>query len=558
MKDTDMLRFPLLQQLTLVLALLSSGVSSVNAQGDLEAVKPVPEFPALEKTDQSVADAAYTKATQWRYRTPHNTRDIPDAEWDRYAREIPQWYQDAKFGIYAHWGPYNLGMEESGFSGVNNSWYPKYIFAKGHPYNVQHEKVMGPLMEFGYKDYFPMFTVPEFDPTQWADLIAGSGAKFAGPVAMHHDGFAMWDSKVVPWNSVSSGAKRDIAGELIAAYRQRGLKIVSSFHNAFNVTGHYYGGREERPDDGPVVLESDLTDPQYAKLHGKFATQQEAEQYWLDVLKEYITKYQPDQLWFDGGLKRISEEKLFEMTSFYYDFCKKNGIEGIISQKRDQIPRRVSLFDYERGGANAIADRTWQTDDSPGPWMFIEAMEFKGSDWVTRLLVDIVSKNGVLLLNIAPLSDGSIHPPQQVMLRETGEWMKANGEAIYETRPWTTHHQGDEPFFYGGGKAFSKSYAKFGEDDLRFTRSQDGRTLYVFAMGEPAKQIAIESLSPENLSDTSSVSLLGAEKSLALRASEDGQVIVPMEQLISEANVASKGPLVFKLTGLNTPFSVAE
>jgi len=141
------------------------------------------------------------------------------------------------------------------------------MYAKGHLYNVQHEKLFGPLTEqFGYKDYFAKFTVPKFDPYAWADMIAASGAKFAGPVAMHQDGFAMWDSQVVPWNAMNSGAKRDIAGELVAAYRKHGPKIVSSFHHAFNVSGQYYGGREGRLDEGPIEFNSDLNDPQYAKL----------------------------------------------------------------------------------------------------------------------------------------------------------------------------------------------------------------------------------------------------------------------------------------------------
>ncbi|QDT68936.1 Alpha-L-fucosidase [Planctomycetes bacterium MalM25] len=519
------------------IALLTANTVMQPARGE--------EGPAPGRTPEE------TEALEWRYRTPRETRDVADYEWDAYQRDVPEWYQDAKYGVYAHWGPYNQGMEESGFTGMNNSWFAKYMYVKGHPYNQHHIATRGPLSEQGYSAYFDTFSVPEFDPVEWADLIAGSGARFAGPVAMHHDGFAMWDSQVVPWNAMNSAAKRDIAGELIQEYRRRGMKIVSSFHHAQNVTGHYYGGREGRLDDLPIDLDSDLGDPAYAKLFGRHATQAEAEEHWLKVLKEYITKYRPDQLWFDGGMKGISEESRYAMTSFYYDFCEREGIDGIISQKHDQIPRRVSLFDYERGGAPEILPRTWQTDDSPGPWMYISSAVFKDADWVSRLLTDIVSKNGVLLLNIAPLADGSIHPQQQKTLRDLGDWLEVNGEAIYGSRPWKVHYQGDEPHFYAGGKAFSKTYAEYGEDDLRFTRSKDSRTLYVFAMGDPPSgEVILRSLSTEELGRESAARRLGSSRVVPLGESADGHVVLPAGELMQGPGSDLKGPTVFKITGL--------
>lgn len=513
-----------------------------------------------DQRKQQLLDAMKA-AEQWRARTPRPPVKISDEDWQKYAREVPQWYQDAKFGIYAHWGPYNLGMETANFTGMNNSWYPKYIYATGHPYNLQHVKLMGPLKRFGYKDYFDKFSVPKFDPVLWADLIADSGAKFAGPVAMHHDGFAMWDSQLHRWNSKNSAAKRDIAGELITQYRKRGLKIVSTFHHSANVSGTYYGGRENRPDDGPTDLDSDLNDPAYAKLYGKFPTQAEAEAYWLEILKEYVTKYQPDQLWFDGGMRSLSQEARFEMTSFYYDYCKENGIDGIISQKHNQIPAEVSLLDFERGGAPKIFPRTWQTDDSPGPWMYIDSAEFKGADWVVPLLIDIVSKNGVLLLNIAPKADGSIHPDQLEMLLKTGQWLNVNGEAIYGSRPWKVHYQGDEPHFYAKGKSFSKTYAKYDRDDFRFTRSKSGDTLFVFAMSAPTgeqdeqkiQDFTLESLTEKELGKETGASLLGSSHIRPLSIDDQGRVVVPAEALLKLAQAGGNKlvkPIVFKICGV--------
>ncbi len=522
-----------------------AGVAQKPAGDGQKAVQPAAKGGKTRPPTKAELEAA-----EWRKRTPRQPKDIPDYEWDRYIRDVPEWLRDAKFGIYAHWGPYTQGTEKSGYTGGLNSWFAKFMYVKGHPYNRHHIKTRGPLSEKGYSDYFQTFTIPKFDPEEWADLIAASGAKYAGPVAMHHDGFAMWDSELVKWNSMTSAARRDIAGELIDAYRRRGLKIVASHHHAHNIIGEYYGGRPGKPKDYPIDFNSELSDPNFARLYGKFATQEEAEQYWLDVRKEFIVKYKPDQLWFDGGLRWLSEEILFEMTRFYYDFCDKEGIEGIISQKNDQIPRRVSILDFERGGAPEIFPRPWQTDDSPGPWMYIEAMEFKGAEWVTPLLTDIVSKNGALLLNIAPLADGSIHPQQQQMLRETGDWLRVNAEAIYGSRPWKVHYQGDKPHFYVKRNGPSKSYANYGPGDFRFTRSKDGRTLYMFAMGEPAGDVVVESLQMAELARESGVTLLGQSRVLPLSKNAAGNVVIPADKLIGGKANTLKGPRVFKIIGL--------
>ena len=490
------------------------------------------------------------QAANWRSRTPREPREITEAMWDRFARGVPLWLQDAKFGIYAHWGPYNLGMEDSGYTGGLNSWYPKFMYVKGHPYNLHHIRKFGSLKHTGYSDYFKQFTIRKFEPEAWADLIWDAGARYAGPVAMHHDGFAMWDSQLVPWNSMTSGARRDIAGELISELRQRGLRIVSSHHHAHSICGQYYGGRPGKPRDFPIDFDSELSDPDLARLYGKFATQEEAEQYWLDVRKEYIVKYRPDQLWFDGGLRWLSEEILFELTDFYYGFCDREGIEGIISQKNDQIPRRLSILDFERGGAREILQRTWQTDDSPGPWMYIEAMEFKGAEWAIPLLVDIVSKNGVLLLNIAPRADGSIPEHQKQMLSEIGDWLRVNGEAVYGTRPWKVHHQGNEPHYYAEGRGRNTVFASFGPGDLRFTRSKNGQTLYVFAMADPREQVVVESLRAGDLDEGAMVKLLGGSQSAPLQALGDGGVAIPAAFLAADGPLGLQGPLVYKLTGL--------
>ncbi len=494
--------------------------------------------------------SAGLEAARWRERIPREPRDIAEAMWDRYERGVPDWLADGKFGIYAHGGPYNLGMEDSGYTGGLNSWYPKFMFVKGHPYNLHHIKKFGPIAQTAYTDYFKRFSIPKFDPEEWADLIVDAGARYAGPIAMHHDGFAMWNSALVPWNLMTSAAKRDIAGDLITELRKRGLRIVSSHHHAHSICGQYYGGRPDNPRDFPIDFDSELNDPKLAKLYGKFATQEDAERYWLDVRKEYIVKYRPEQLWFDGGLRWLSEQVLFDLTQFYYDFCDREGVQGIISQENDQIPRRVSILDYERGGARETLPRTWQTDDSSGPWMYIEAMEFKGADWAVPLLADIVSKNGVLLLNIPPRADGSIPLRQQELLRDIGAWMRVNEEAIYGSRPWKVHHQGDQPHFYAHGRGRNTVFAKFDSNDLRFTRSKDGKVLYVFAIGALDDDIIVQSLKASELREGATVQLLGQDAWVIPSSDAEGNVVIPIARLVPGRPSALKGPRVFKIAQL--------
>ncbi|QZT36556.1 alpha-L-fucosidase [Halosquirtibacter xylanolyticus] len=489
-------------------------------------------------------------------RTHVDTSQVSATKWKALKRDVPAWFNDAKFGIYAHWGPYCVPIYTTHYTGSGNSWYSRWIYTKGHPYNINQINKYGPLQSFGYKDFFQMFSAPRFNANEWAEIVAASGAKFAGPVAMHHDGFAMWDSDVAPWNAADYGPKRDICGELIEAYRGKGLKVVSSFHHGYTFSGLYYGRSKN------IEPNTDIYDPKYAKLYGNFKDQRDAEAYWLALLKEYIVKYKPDQLWFDWGQRWISWETRYQLAKFYYETLERAGMKGIISMKANQWPIEVSLRDFERGGAKQIESRPWQTDDSPGPWMCKEQMVFKGADWIKTLLVDVVSKNGTLLLNITPHPLGYILEDQASSLREVGQWLNINGEAIYGSRPWKVYYQGPNSRFTlkikkgqhlpKGVEVYANSghtyYIKLQSNDFRFTRSKDGGSLYVFAMNRPS-DFAIASLHSKDLKRHSTISLLGSDKRVSVEFNKEKQAYVKLDTFSKEMEKLS-APYVFKIEGL--------
>ena len=183
---------------------------------------------------------------------------------------VPKWFADAKFGIYAHWGVYSVPAYDS-------EWYPRKMYLEDDPVYSYHVQTYGDPSEFGYKDFIPQFQASNFDPDQWADLFVRAGAKFAGPVAEHHDGFSMWASKINRWNAADMGPRRDVVGELVKALRNRDLKIITSFHHAHNIQGYY-----------PQKEGWDTADPQYGDLYGFFKDPRLGLERWQAKIKEVI------------------------------------------------------------------------------------------------------------------------------------------------------------------------------------------------------------------------------------------------------------------------------
>lgn len=431
----------------------------------------------------------------------------------------PDWFRDAKFGIYFHWGPYSVAAD-------TNEWYPRWMHFNLSEedwdglkpgYHIdraeRHEEIFGkPPSKFGYHDMIPLFTGEKFDAAEWASLFERSGAEFAGPVGMHHDGFAMWDSEVTPWNAADKGPKVDITGELFAELRKRDIKTIISFHHArllqryrglnFEQAREKYGSNDvyhvywnsHYPWIEGLAPTSD--DPELRLLYGNVPEEEWLDTFWLGTLKEVIDKYQPDIIWFDTWLDQIPEETRYEFVSYYFNQAETWDKDVMITHKHDDMPTSFSLLDLEKGKRDELTDEPWMTDDtvSTGSWSYTENLEIKTPEWVLHDFIDIVSKNGQLLLNISPKADGTIPDNQLAILEGLGAWLGVNGEAIYGTRPWTIYGEGPTEFDPNGMNIDGHFVGRmiYTAADIRFTAKDD--KLYAITLDMPSDQIVISSL----------------------------------------------------------------
>ncbi len=339
----------------------------------------------------------------------------------------PEWFRDAKFGIYTHWGPVTVGYEDSPRGG---QWYGKEMYEPGNPVFAYHRDKYGDQRTVGYKDMIPKFTAEKFDPEKWADLFARAGAKFAGPVAVHHDNFAMWDSAVTPWNAARMGPRRDVTGELAKYIRARGLKFVPTFHHGF-AWRYFEPAQAYDAADGKNAL-------LYTEPHGpKDPPSTRYLDQWLGMVMEVVQKYEPDMIWFDFELaKVITPEYQRRMFADYYNWAAAQGRESAVAHKHREIHQYTGILDFERGREDKLVPYPWLTDTALGPWFNQNSHLYRTTDNLIHVLADIVSKNGCMLLNVGPAADGSIPPEAERMLLELGDWMHMNGEAVYATRPW--------------------------------------------------------------------------------------------------------------------------
>lgn len=461
--------------------------------------------------------------------------------WESLSKHpIPEWFKDAKFGIYAHLGVYCVPA-------YSNEWYPNNMYNKSdNPDSVfqYHIRTYGDQSKFGYKDFIPMFKLEKFDPAEWAELYAQAGAKFAGPVAEHHDGFSMWPSKVNRWNAVDMGPKRDVVGELVSEIRKRDMKVVTSFHHAHNFQGFF-----------PNVEGFDVSDPQYADLYGKLGPEASHER-WLAKLKEVIDGYQPDQIWFDFGLQKIPDSFKQQFAAYYYNKEAEWGKPLIITRKGDHLPEGVGVLDIERGRMQEIGQTLWQTDDSTASnsWGGVQNLRLKSPREVLYELIDIVSKNGVLMLNVCPDADGTISDEQKQILLEMGQWLKLNGEAIYSTRNWEVFGEGPSLTPQrggrgrGGGRGFGRGAIQYTAEDIRYTRSKDGKTLYAISLGWPAGPLTLRSVVVKNTLDNVKVEMFGHSQPISFKIN-DNKTLTLTPPVLTEEQLPCKYAYAFKLTG---------
>jgi alpha-L-fucosidase len=447
-------------------------------------------------------------------------------DWESLEKyEVPEWYKDAKFGIFIHWGVYSVPA-------FGNEWYPRSMYRPESDEYKHHVATYGPVDKFGYKDFVPMFKAEHFDAAAWAQLFKDAGAKYVVPVAEHHDGFAMYDSGLSDWTAAKMGPHRDVIGELAKAVRAEGLHFGASSHR---VEHNFFLGVGRS-------ISSDINDPNYAAFYGPAHNWLEAKQGtplandftyvstawtadWLARSSEIVEKYHPDIMYFDWWIGQASvRPDLTRFAAFYYNTSLKYGDHvGVINYKDYAIQEHSAVLDLERGQLGDIRPLYWQTDTSVSnkSWGYIKDDTFKTPQFVVQQLIDIVSKNGNLLLNIGPRSDGTIPEEVQAVLRDVGSWLKVNGEAIYGTRPWKIYGEG--PTKVAAGSFHDTDTVGYTAEDFRFTAK--GKTLYAIELGWPTGgEAVVHSLGTAamNAQKIGSVVLLGSDAKLTFRQQPDG------------------------------------
>ena len=455
-----------------------------------------------------------------------NRKGAFHVDWDSLQHyQVPEWYKDAKFGIFIHWGVYSVPA-------FGSEWYPRDMYRKGSPEFAHHVATYGSQDKFGYKDFIPMFKAEHFDPTAWARLFKEAGARYVVPVFEHHDGFSMYDCGLSDWTAVKMGPHRDLVGDLAKAVRAEGLHLGASSHR---VEHNFFF-------DNGRTFPSDVNDPRFAGLYGPAHHWMNNEgntplsndftyvskawtQDWLARAAELVEKYHPEILYFDWWIGQPAvRQDLTRFVAFYYNTVQENGKPaGVLNYKDFAMQENSGVMDVERGQLAGIRPQYWQTDTSVSnrSWGYIENDTFKSPDFIVHQLADVVSKNGNLLLNIGPKSDGTIPDQVQSILREVGGWLKVNGEAIYGTRPWRVFGEG--PTQVQAGAFHDTETQPYTPQDLRFT-TKDG-VLYAIELAWPANgEFVIHSLRSGIAGEETveSVELLGATERISFQQTSDG------------------------------------
>jgi alpha-L-fucosidase len=465
-------------------------------------------------------------------RVDAGTRGGPfTADWDSLgAYRIPEWFRDAKFGIFIHWGVYSVPA-------FGNEWYPRNMYQQGDPAFKHHVETYGPQSKFGYKDFIPMFRAEHFDADAWVDLFSRSGVRYVVPVAEHCDGFAMYDSGITGWNAAKMGPKRDIVGELAVATRKRGLYFGASSHRAEH-WWWYQGGTK---------FDSDVQDPRYAGIYGparpmalageddiKEPNPSHLEKWlapdaafmddWLARSTEIVDKYHPDFLYFDWWIGQPAfQPYLKRFAAYYYNQAARQKQGVVLTYKQNDFPENAAVLDIERGKLDALRLLPWQTDTSVSihSWGYAKNDEYRNTKSLIGELVDVVSKNGNLLLNVGPKADGTIPEEARTILLQMGAWLQTNGEAIYGSRPWVLYGEGPTNV---ASSAMNTDRQEFTSEDVRYTTHNGA--LYAIALGWPTNgELRLHTLwrgTPYLPGPVCSVQLLGSNSQLSWTQQEDG------------------------------------
>ncbi len=467
------------------------------------------------------------------------------ADWNSLsAYRVPEWYKNAKFGIFIHWGIYSVPA-------FGNEWYSRNMYIQGSSEFEHHRKTYGEQKDFGYKDFIPMFRAEKFDPKEWAELFKKAGAKYVVPVAEHHDGFQMYDSEISKWNAANMGPKRNVLGELSVEFNRQGMVNGASTHRIEHwfFMGH---GKEFESDITDAEQEGDFYWPamperDHYDLFSEPAPTVEFLEDWMIRTCELIDRYRIKILYFDWWIQHQSAKPyLQKIAAYYYNRAAEWGEEVVICYKHDAFMFGTALVDIERGQFAQIQPFYWQTDTAiaKNSWCYTENNDFKKAKDILCDLVDIVSKNGNLLLNVGPKADGTISDEDRAVLLEIGDWMEKNGEAVYGTRPWRIAAEG--PTEVAEGQFTDGKDKVFTAEDFRFTVKGD--SLYAICLHYPEDgKVMIKALGEQDASHLpkfhgiiKSVEVLGFEEQPDWKRDGEGLHI-------ETKAVSSDKPVVFKI-----------
>ncbi|VGO19647.1 alpha-L-fucosidase [Pontiella sulfatireligans] len=472
---------------------------------------------------------------------------IPDAQyrpgWEQLRNHpVPKWLEDGKFGIYTHWGLYSIpGNKEASNTYIRYMYKDPADSKKGAPsVSTLHKERYGDPTEFGYSDFTKKFLCEGFNGQEYVDVMKDAGAKFGGLCIVHHDGFLLWDSDVVPWNVGKMGPKRDIYGEFVEAAKASDFKTIATFHHARSF-GYATSKLEESDFTAEEKSKLDLFNPKFDTWYfpkwGK-ADAKLFNELWLKKVREVIDKYNPDSLWFDG-LKpsdHCAEASHLDFMNYYYEKNAKLGKEVTVFNKLPgtqifNFPQGVGIKCYEGGRDQPpYATGPFLVDKAISyPWSYVENKQYKfGPDYHVDALIDMVSRGGYYFLSLTPMGDGTIPPKEKEICGEIGNWLRVNGDAIYGTRMWKIATEGPlGTFMYKADRGII--YWDYRESNkkgqIRFT--QKGDSMYAIFLDWEDDEFTIRSLGKDMIPNATieSVELLGHDVELKVKQKADALVI---------------------------------
>lgn len=474
-------------------------------------------------------------------------------EWESLKKHnaVPDWFADAKLGIYFHWGVYSVPAE-------GGEWYGRWMYTPdrigwGSKVYQNHRNEYG--KDFHYHDFIPMWKAPKFNAKEWVDMFENMGAKFIGSIAEHHDGFSLWDSKVNEWNSVKKGPRIDVVKQIADETKKRNLKFMATFHHGFH---NLFFPKEEakylRPVSRHNLVYENVETPQdesYKKLYGNL-TYEEENKIWLDKLNEVVDTYLPDYVWMDFGQTYIKESYRKEFLAHYFNKASENGVDAVVNTKGDFFPTELSVVNVERATMENITPNVWITDFILGSsWCFDKTKRTAiDAKIAIRMLAEVVSKNGVMLLSAGPMADGTIPEEQVYAMKKIGDWMQLYGEAIYATRPFISFGQGntilkrDESDAWNAYGAIKKGLKDLNSKDIRYT--QKGNIVYAIQLGWDSNdgERLLEVFTKKNKLKVKSVEVLGSEENIRWKQTKLGLEVHQPKIEPKEATAA----LVYKIT----------